>query len=100
LRRFSEEGDATRINESLKKDAKALYMIQQAVDPRILVRISEAKTAKEAWETIKTEFHGDSNNTTIQLHSLQREFDAVKMKQGECVQDFVTRVLDIVIKFV
>ncbi|XP_039115501.1 uncharacterized protein LOC120250763 [Dioscorea cayenensis subsp. rotundata] len=92
---FSEEGDATRINESLKKDAKAMYLIQRALDPKILVRISEAKTAKEAWDIIKTEFQGDSGNITIQLHSLQREFDAVKMKQGECVQDFITRVLDI-----
>ncbi|XP_039128947.1 uncharacterized protein LOC120265102 [Dioscorea cayenensis subsp. rotundata] len=33
---FSEEGDATRINESLKKDAKAMYLIQRALDPRIL----------------------------------------------------------------
>ncbi|XP_039118034.1 uncharacterized protein LOC120253896 [Dioscorea cayenensis subsp. rotundata] len=44
---FSEEGDTIRINESLKKDAKAM------------------------------------------------EFYAVNMKQRECVQDFITRVLDI-----
>ncbi|XP_039123490.1 uncharacterized protein LOC120260116 [Dioscorea cayenensis subsp. rotundata] len=93
---FSEEGDATRINDSLKKDAKAMYLIQRALDSRILVRISEAKTAKEAWDILKTEFQGDSDNSNIQLHALQREFDAVKMKQGECIQDFVSRVLDIV----
>ncbi|XP_039139947.1 uncharacterized protein LOC120277253 [Dioscorea cayenensis subsp. rotundata] len=92
---FSEEGDATRINESLKKDAKAMYLIQRALDPRILVRIFEAKTAKEAWDIIKTEFQGDSDNSNIQLHALQREFDAVKMKHGESVQDFVSRILDI-----
>lgn len=65
---FSEKGDATKINENLKKDAKALYLIQQAIDPKILIRISEAKTTKE--DIIKTEFQGDLGNTTIQLHSL------------------------------
>lgn len=80
---FSEEGNATRINESLKKDTKVLYLIQQALDPIILVRISEAKTAKEDCDIIKTEFQRDAENLTIQLHSLQREFDYVKMKQGE-----------------
>lgn len=93
---FNEEGDATRINESIKKNAKALYLIQQALDPRILVIISEARTTKEAWDIIKIEFQGDLDNSIIQLHSLQREFDAVKMKQGESVQDFVSMVLDIV----
>lgn len=52
-KRFSEEGDRTRINESLKKDSKALFLIQQSLDQRILIRISEAKTTKEAWEIIK-----------------------------------------------
>lgn len=45
---ISEEGDGVKVNESVKKDAKALYLIQQALDSRILVRISEAKIAKEA----------------------------------------------------
>lgn len=66
---FSEEEDGNRLNESMKKDAKALYLIQQALEPKILVRISEAKTAKEASEILKTKFQGDSDTNTVKLHS-------------------------------
>lgn len=80
---FSKKEDGNRLNESMKKDAKALYLIQQAVDPKILIRISDAKTTKEAWETLKTEFYGNSETNTVKLHSLHQEFDVVRMKQGE-----------------
>lgn len=50
---FSEEGDDNRRNESLKKDVKALYLIKQALDERVLIRISEATMAKKAWEISK-----------------------------------------------
>ncbi|XP_039143968.1 uncharacterized protein LOC120281110 [Dioscorea cayenensis subsp. rotundata] len=93
---FSGEGDGARLNESMKKDAKALFLIQQALDPRVLIRISEAKTAKEAWDIIKTEFQGDPSTLTVELHSLHREFDTARMKRGENMQAFVSRVLDVV----
>lgn len=95
---FSEEEDSNQLNESMKKDAKALYLIQQALEPKILVRISETKTTKEVSEILKTEFQGDSDTNTIKLHSLHREYDAAKLKQGEAIQDFISRVLDIVFR--
>lgn len=47
---FSEEEDENRFKESMKKDAKGLHLIQQeqALDERVLIRITEASTAKEA----------------------------------------------------
>lgn len=68
--KFSEEEDGNRLNESMKKDTKALYLIQQTFDPKIFIRISEVKTAKETWQTLKIEFQGDSNTYTVELHSL------------------------------
>ena len=43
---FSEDDDENRFSENQTKDAKALYLIQQALDERILIRISEAQTSK------------------------------------------------------
>lgn len=43
-----------------KKDAKALCLIQQAMDEPILDQIVEAATTKEAWEIIKGEYQGSS----------------------------------------
>lgn len=85
---FSEKGDENRLKESLKKDAKALYLIQQALDERVLIRIFEAKSAKEVWETLRTKFQGNQNIITVKLHALHPELDTAKMKQGEKIQDF------------
>lgn len=38
---FGEGADDNRPNESVKKDAKALYLIQQALNERVLIKISE-----------------------------------------------------------
>ena len=53
---FNEDDDEVRLNENQKKDAKALYLIQQALDERILIRITEAQTSKQAWEILRTEY--------------------------------------------
>ncbi|KAG6756216.1 hypothetical protein POTOM_039641 [Populus tomentosa] len=42
------------------KDASALYLIQQSLAITIFPRISEASTAKQAWDKLKEEFGGDS----------------------------------------
>ncbi|GKC38697.1 hypothetical protein Tco_1051081 [Tanacetum coccineum] len=39
-----------------KRDAKALFFIQQSVDETIFSRIAAANSAKEAWDTLKTEY--------------------------------------------
>ncbi|XP_039137127.1 uncharacterized protein LOC120274664 [Dioscorea cayenensis subsp. rotundata] len=93
---IAEEADNNRLNEIMKKDAKALCLIQQNLDDRVLLRITEAKTAKQAWEVLKTQYQGNENNVSVKLHSLHRELDVTKMKHGEKIEDFSTRVLDIV----
>lgn len=50
---IGEGEDEARQRENKKKDAKALCLIQQAVDGPILDRIAEAETAHEAWEIVK-----------------------------------------------
>ena len=43
-----------------KKDAKALYFLQQAVDEDTFTSIEHVTTTKEAWGILKAEFQGDS----------------------------------------
>lgn len=40
------------LRERRKKDAKALFMIQQALDDEIFPRIAAASTSNEAWNTL------------------------------------------------
>lgn len=93
---FAEEGDNNRLAEVVKKDAKALCLIQQNLDKRVLLRITEATIAKQAWDVLKPQYQGNTNNVSVKFHSLHQELDATKMKHGERIEDHITRVLNIV----
>uniref|UniRef100_A0A6N2KHV0 PGG domain-containing protein n=1 Tax=Salix viminalis TaxID=40686 RepID=A0A6N2KHV0_SALVM len=46
--------------ENEQKDASALYLIQQSLAQNVFRRITtKASTAKQAWDLLKNEFHGD-----------------------------------------
>ena len=65
-----DEGEA-RLKEIRKRDAKALFHIQQAVHPSMFSRIAAANTAKEAWEILRKEFHGNSKIMVVKLQTLR-----------------------------
>ncbi|GKA97840.1 hypothetical protein Tco_0825734 [Tanacetum coccineum] len=54
--RFAVSDDDSRNKEHHKRDAKALFFIQQAVDESIFPRIAVATSSKQAWSILKTEF--------------------------------------------
>ncbi|KAJ0017175.1 hypothetical protein Pint_11952 [Pistacia integerrima] len=54
-----------QLKESKKKDAAALFILQQAVDDNIFRKIAHAKKAKKAWDTLKKEFQGIPQTTTL-----------------------------------
>ncbi|XP_062077364.1 uncharacterized protein LOC133782169 [Humulus lupulus] len=58
----SNEADEGRLRENKKKDSKALFFLQQAVNDTIFSRIAMASTSKEAWETLQKEFMGSSKD--------------------------------------
>ncbi|XP_049399988.1 uncharacterized protein LOC125864099 [Solanum stenotomum] len=53
------EGNANQLREHRKRDSKALFRIQQALDDEIFPHISAAETSKQAWEILKQEYFGD-----------------------------------------
>ncbi|KAL8103772.1 hypothetical protein AgCh_028101 [Apium graveolens] len=81
--------EKTALKESRKKDKKALYTIFQGVDESTFEKISDAKTAKEAWEILQKSFqvtnemkrNGESlDDVRVMeklLRSLTRKFDYV-----------------------
>jgi gag-polypeptide of LTR copia-type len=72
--------------ETAKRDAKALFFIQQAVHDTVFVKIAAAETTKEAWTILKTTFQGSSKVVAIKLQGLRREFETLNMNQDESVQ--------------
>ena len=84
--------DDARHKEHQKRDAKALFFIQQAVDESIFSRIATATTSREAWSILKTEYQGSTKVITVKLQSLRREFETFCMNNKESVQAYLARV--------
>ncbi|KAH0661898.1 hypothetical protein KY284_026829 [Solanum tuberosum] len=85
-----------QLRETRKKDAKALFLIQSALDDEIFPRIATAANSKQAWDTLKQEYLGDKKVITVKLQTLRREFETLAMKEKESVQEFMSRVSGIV----
>lgn len=85
-----------KLRENRKLNAKALFMIQSAMDDELFPRISSAKTAKQAWDTIKREYFGDKKVIAVKLQSLRSSFDNLSHKEKETVQSYLSRVSGIV----
>ncbi|PKA47383.1 Retrovirus-related Pol polyprotein from transposon TNT 1-94 [Apostasia shenzhenica] len=77
-------------------DAKALSRIQNGVTATIFPRIIRAKTAKEAWDILKGEFEGDEKLQAVKLHSLKRQFENLKMRDGETMTEYFSRIIELV----
>ncbi|KAI6670871.1 hypothetical protein NL676_005756 [Syzygium grande] len=67
-----EEG---RMQELKKRDAKALFFIQQGLHETVFSRVSAAKTAKEAWKALRNEFQG---TTEVKIESTELESELMK----------------------
>ncbi|KAK2977872.1 hypothetical protein RJ640_020216 [Escallonia rubra] len=85
-----------KLRENRKKDAKALYFIQVAVSTSIFPRIIGANRSKEAWDTLKNEFQGSEKVRTIKLQTFRREFENLRMKDSESLQDYFSRLMELV----
>ncbi|KAL4377627.1 hypothetical protein GQ457_02G041370 [Hibiscus cannabinus] len=93
---IAETDDAAKTKENKKKDAKALYLLQQAIHDDIFPTILSASSSREAWLTLQQEYRGDSKVITVRLQTLRREFETSMMKKDETIQDFLSRVKSIV----
>ena len=82
--------------ESRKKDKKTLYFIYQSVDEAIFERISSAGTSKEAWDILHQAYKGEDKVKMVRLQALRGEFDFLKMKETENVEEYFNRVVSIV----
>jgi len=75
-------------NEEKAKRFKALTCFHNAVSEEIFTRIIACKSAKETWDKLKVEFHGDEKSRKMQLLNLRRQFEGLKMKETENIKDF------------
>ncbi|KAI5351333.1 hypothetical protein L3X38_004224 [Prunus dulcis] len=86
-----EEADAEMI-AVLMEDAKALGIIQNAFSDQIFPRIANANLSKMAWTLLYSEYHSGDQVRSVKLQNLKREFEYMRMREGEQLTAHVTRL--------
>ena len=84
------------LKENEIKDAKTLAHIHYALVDSISPRIIRVSTAKEGWAVLQEEFQETAQVRLIKLNNLRREFENLKMKDGESVKDYSSKVMEVV----
>nr|XP_025625990.1 uncharacterized protein LOC112718447 [Arachis hypogaea] len=81
-----------------RRDQLALSQIYQGVDYTVFGKIANAKSAKEAWNTLKLSYKGVDKAQKVKLQSLRREYERYEISSSETVEQYFTHVTDLVNK--
>ncbi|KAL0441847.1 UNVERIFIED_CONTAM: putative mitochondrial protein [Sesamum radiatum] len=93
----SSSAEKGKLENKKAKDSEALYYIQTAVADHIFPRISVVATsAKEAWSILQKEYQGSAKVRIIKLQTLRRDFENMKMKDSETIDEYYTKVRELV----
>ncbi|GJR90263.1 zinc finger, CCHC-type containing protein, partial [Tanacetum coccineum] len=89
--------DATQ-REGVKErqDRMALAAIYQAIPEVVLLMLADKDTAKEAWETLYTMHMGAERVKEAKVQTLRSDFEVIRMKDSESVDEFAMRLNTIV----
>ncbi|KAK4406366.1 hypothetical protein Sango_0643100 [Sesamum angolense] len=92
----SSSAEKGKLENKKAKDSEALYYIQTAVADHIFPRISVATSAKEAWSILQKEYQGSAKVRIIKLQTIRRDFENMKMKDSETIDEYYTKVRELV----
>lgn len=77
-----------------KKDmAKALLF--QSIPETLILQLGELDSAKEMWDAIKSRYVGAERVREARLQTLMSDFERLKMKDSETIDDFVGKLTEI-----
>lgn len=79
-----------------RKDKMAMAAIYQGIPEEMLLSLAEKKSAKEAWETLRTMYLGADRVKNAKIQTLKAEFECLMMKETWCIDDFAMKLNNIV----
>ncbi|XP_022930088.1 uncharacterized protein LOC111436574 [Cucurbita moschata] len=78
------------------KDRMALSAIYQAIPKDVLLMLAEKDSAKATWETLQIMHMGVERVNEAKVQTLKSEFEAIRMKDGESIDDFTMKLTTVV----
>ncbi|KAD1384633.1 hypothetical protein E3N88_42909 [Mikania micrantha] len=81
-----------------KKNSLAIAYLYQAIPEELVLQVAHFDQAKQVWDALKARFVGADRVQQARLGLLQTEFEGLKMKEGETVEEFAGRIGEIVSK--
>ncbi|XP_071699156.1 uncharacterized protein [Rutidosis leptorrhynchoides] len=76
------------VTVDVKKSKSARAFLFQTVPEEVLLQVAKNKTAKEVWESLKTRYLGVDHVQKARLHTLKSEFEGMRMKDSESIDEF------------
>ncbi|XP_021321777.1 uncharacterized protein LOC110437615 [Sorghum bicolor] len=95
------EGSSTgaRTEAQTGKDRKVRAYLFQCLSDELLMQVAKKKTGKEVWDSLKAMFVGAEHVKDARLQTLKAEFDGLKMKEEETVDEFAGKLTAMSVKF-
>ncbi|KAL6130701.1 hypothetical protein ACLB2K_069080 [Fragaria x ananassa] len=84
------------LNDSRKRDGRALTLIHQALDDDMFEKVANATTSKEAWENLKNSFCNIDKLKNLRLQTLRRKCQSLHQKKSKSISVCMSRVQAIV----
>ncbi|KAD5961160.1 hypothetical protein E3N88_12633 [Mikania micrantha] len=81
-----------------KKSKLARAFLFQAIPEDVLLQVSKKKTAQEVWESLKMRYLGAERVQKARLHTLRSEFEALRMKDGETIDEYTGKLSGMISK--
>ena len=76
----------------------ATALIFQSIPEALVLQVGELETAKKVWNAIKARHLGADRVREARLQTLKAEFDRLKMKETDSIDDFVGKLSEITSK--
>ena len=84
-------------NETEKNDM-AIALIFQSIPEALILQVGDLDNAKKVWEAIKARHMGADRVKEARLQTLMAEFDRLKMKDNDTIDNFVGKLSEIASK--
>ncbi|XP_019455040.1 PREDICTED: uncharacterized protein LOC109356159 [Lupinus angustifolius] len=94
LTKASTEAQKIVYKECKKKDCKTMFLLHQCVDEAHFEKISEARSAKEAWQILEKNNEGAEQLKKVRLQTMRIQYELMQMNSGERIAKFFNKVIN------